>query len=116
MKQMGEKLAKMPSGILMYTPRRPLNMPRLLGVEFATELLESICCRSSRPNAADQLWRALYVCGRGRSSRRHRHQCILLELVRFSKRYTAAYMFIQVVGFMCVGLVAALMNRNKTTA
>ena len=42
MRHMGEKLASNPSGILMYHPTRPLNMGKLLSIEFATELLESI--------------------------------------------------------------------------
>src|SRR5437899_12095447 len=40
---MGEKIAMNPSGILMYhAPGRPLSLGKLLGVEFATELLEAI--------------------------------------------------------------------------
>ena len=43
MKHMGEKIATNPSGILMYhAPGRPLSLGKLLGVEFATELLEAI--------------------------------------------------------------------------
>jgi hypothetical protein len=44
MKQIGENLARHPSGILMYHPAgsRPLMMVRWLWVEFATELLEAL--------------------------------------------------------------------------
>jgi len=43
MKHMGEKMAANPSGILMYhAPGRPLELGKLLGVEFGTELLEAI--------------------------------------------------------------------------
>ncbi len=42
MQHMGEKIASNPSGILMYhTPGRALAMGKFLGIEFATELLES---------------------------------------------------------------------------
>src|SRR4029077_12015906 len=43
MKHMDEKLARNPSGILMYHPAgsRPLVMVRYLSIEFATELLEA---------------------------------------------------------------------------
>ena len=43
MKHMGERLASNPSGILMYhPPGRAVMMGHLLGIEFATELFESI--------------------------------------------------------------------------
>ena len=39
MKKMGDKLASNPSGLIMYNPLRPLNMPKLLGREFGKELV-----------------------------------------------------------------------------
>jgi hypothetical protein len=43
MRHMNEKIAANPSGILMYhAPGRPFTLGKLLGIEFATELLEAI--------------------------------------------------------------------------
>ncbi len=43
MKRMSEKIAANPSGILMYhAPGRPFAFGKSLGIEFGTELLESI--------------------------------------------------------------------------
>src|SRR5438046_10345755 len=43
MKHMSEKMAANPSGILMYhAPGRPFALGKSLGIEFGTELLESI--------------------------------------------------------------------------
>ena len=111
MKHMDEKLAQNPSGLLMYHPAgsRTIKMGQLLGIEFATELLEAIL--------------AVFLLG-------------LTRLVTFGARvgfvlvagiiaalatnvsywnwhgfpgsYTAAYMSIQAIGFLCVGIVAAL--------
>jgi hypothetical protein len=117
MRHMGEKLASNPSGILMYHPRRPLNFARLLGTEFATELLEAILVVFLLAQTQLRTFgaRVGFVTVAG----------ILAALATnvsywnwygFPKRYTAAYMFIQVVGFLCVGLVAALvLRRNQST-
>jgi hypothetical protein len=114
MKQMGEKLANSPSGLLMYHPRRPLNLGRLLSIEFATEVLEAILVvfllASTRLLTAGS--RILFVTIAG----------VLVAIGTnvsywnwsgFPKRYTAAYIFIQIVGFFLVGTVSALMLRNR---
>jgi hypothetical protein len=114
MKHMGEKLAANPSGFLMYHPAgRKFNLGCLLGTEFATELLESILvvfllAQTRLDTFAGRLG---FVSVAG----------ILAAIATnisywnwygFSKRYTVAYMFIQVVGFFVVGIVAALAFRN----
>jgi hypothetical protein len=117
MKQMGDKLASGPSGILMYHPVRPLNMPRLLGIEFATEVLEAILLvfllASTRLLTAGS--RILFAIIAG----------VLAAVATnvsywnwygFPKRYTAAYMFIQIVGFFLVGVVSAFVLRNRDPA
>ena len=119
MKHMGEKLANNPSGILMYhPPGRTVNLGRLLGIEFATELLESILvvfllAQAKIDNFGGRVG-FVFVAG------------VLAAIATnvsywnwyaFPKRYTAAYMFIEVVGFICVGLVAALVlgkSRSQT--
>ncbi len=114
MRHMSEKLANNPSGILMYHPTRPLNLARLLGTEFATELLEAILAvfllAQTRIGSFGGRVGFVFVAG------------ILAALATnvsywnwygFPKRYIAAYMFTQIVGFLCVGLVAALVSRRS---
>lgn len=111
MKQMGEKLAQNASGLLMYHPAgsRALNMGKLLGIEFATELLEAILVvfllGLSRLVSFGARVGFVFVGG------------ILAAIATnvsywnwygFPCSYTVAYMSIQVVGFLCVGIVAAL--------
>jgi hypothetical protein len=113
-KNMAEKLANGPSGILMYHASRPLNMPRLLGIEFATEVLEAILVvfllSSTRLLTAGS--RILFVTIAG----------VLVAIgtnvsywnwYGFPKRYTVAYMIIQIVGFFLVGVVSALVLKNR---
>ena len=119
MKHMNEKLASSPSGVMMYyPPGRTFKMGKLLGVEFATELLESILVVFLLAQTPLVAFRSrvgfVFVAG------------VLAAIATnvsywnwygFPKRYTAAYMFIQVVGFICVGIVAALvLRKNQRTA
>src|ERR1700738_4027876 len=110
MKHMGEKIATNPSGILMYhAPGRQLMLGRLLGVEFGTELLEAILVvfLLAQTRIASFAGRVGFVLVAG----------ILAAITTnisywnwygFPKRYTGAYMLIEIVGFFCVGIVAAL--------
>ena len=115
MKHMGERLASNPSGILMYhPPGRALMMGRLLGIEFATELLESILVvfLLAQTSLISFGARVGFVTVAG----------ILAAIATnvsywnwygFPSVYTASYMFTQIVGFLCVGLAAALVfGRN----
>jgi hypothetical protein len=118
MKHMGEKLAANASGLLMYhPPGRQVNLGALLGTEFATELLESLLVvfllAQTRLSTFGGRLGFVTVAG------------ILAAIATnvsywnwygFPKRYTASYMFIQVVGFFVVGLVAALALRNTRPA
>jgi hypothetical protein len=120
MKHMGERLASNPSGILMYhPPGRALMMGRLLGIEFATELLESILVvfLLAQTSLVSFGARVGFVTVAG----------ILAAIATnvsywnwygFPSVYTASYMFIQIVGFICVGIVAALVlgKRSPQTA
>jgi len=114
MKTVADKAANGPTGLLMYHSRRTFNMGKLLGVEFATELLEAILVifllSSTRLLTAGS--RILFVTIAG----------VLAAIATnvsywnwygFPKRYTAAYMFIQIVGFFLVGVVSAFMLRNR---
>jgi hypothetical protein len=116
MKHMGEKIATNPSGILMYhPPGRPLAIGKLLGVEFATELLEAILVvfLLAQTRIASFAGRVGFVMVAG----------ILAAIATnvsywnwygFPCVYTASYMFIQIVGFFLVGIVAAFMLRKMS--
>ena len=116
MKHMGERLASNPSGILMYhPPGRAVMMSRLLGIEFATELLESILVvfLLAQTGLVSFGARVGFVTVAG----------ILAAIATnvsywnwygFPSVYTASYMFIQIVGFICVGIVAALVLGKRS--
>jgi hypothetical protein len=116
MKHMGEKIATNPSGILMYhPPGRPLVLGKLLGVEFGTELLEAILVvfLLAQTRIASFAGRVGFVLVAG----------ILAAIATnvsywnwygFPCVYTASYMFIQIVGFFLVGIVAAFMLRKMS--
>ena len=116
MKHMGEKIAMNPSGILMYhPPGRPLVLGKLLGIEFGTELLEAIMVvfLLAQTRIASFAGRVGFVLVAG----------ILAAIATnvsywnwygFPCVYTASYMFIQIVGFFLVGIVAAFMLRKMS--
>jgi hypothetical protein len=116
MKHMGEKIATNPSGILMYhPPGRPLVLGKLLGVEFVTELLEAILVvfLLAQTRIAGFAGRVGFVVVAG----------ILAAIATnvsywnwygFPCVYTASYMFIQIVGFFLIGIVAAFMLRKMS--
>jgi hypothetical protein len=116
MKHMGEKIATNPSGILMYhPPGRPLVLGKLLGVEFGTELLEAILVvfLLAQTRIESFAGRVGFVLVAG----------ILAAIgtnvsywnwYGFPCVYTASYMFIQIVGFFLVGIVAAFMLRKMS--
>ncbi len=112
-----EKLANNPAGLLLYYRAgvRSLAMGRWLTIEFLTELLEAILVvfllAQTRIGSFAGRVGFVFVAG------------ILAAIATnvsywnwygFPKRYIAAYMFIQIVGFLCIGLVAALVLRRKT--
>lgn len=116
MKHMGEKIATNPSGILMYhPPGRPLVLGKLLGIEFGTELLEAILVvfLLAQTRIASFAGRVGFVFVAG----------ILAAIATnvsywnwygFPAAYTASYILTQIVGFLCVGIVAALVLRKTT--
>ena len=119
MKHMDEKLAINPSGILLYIPAgaRPFVMARHLSVEFVTELLEAflVVYLLSLTRLTTFGARVGFVTVAG----------VLAAIATnisywnwygFPRVYTAAYMLIQVVGFLCIGLVAAWVLKKQTFA
>jgi hypothetical protein len=115
MHNLGEKSANNPSGILMYhPPGRPLTIGKWLGIEFATELVESmlVVFLLTQTRLSSFGGRVGFVIVAG----------ILAAIATnvsywnwygFPSVYTASYMFIQVIGFICVGIVAALVLRKN---
>jgi hypothetical protein len=110
MKKAMDKVATGPSGILMYNSTRPFNMARYLGIEFATEVVEAILAvfLLAQTSIASFGGRVGFVLTTG----------ILAAIATnisywnwygFPAVYIASYMLIQVVGFLCVGIIAALM-------
>jgi hypothetical protein len=111
MKHMGEKIAANPSGILMYhAPGRPLALGKLLGVEFGTELLEAILVvfLLAQTRIASFAGRVGFVFVAGILAAMATNVS-LWNWYGFPSAYIGSYMLIQIVGFFCVGIVAALM-------
>ena len=111
MKHMGEKMATNPSGILMYNAAgRRFTLGKWLGVEFGKELLEAILVvfLFAQTRIVSFAGRVGFVLVAG----------ILAAIATnvsywnwygFPGLYTASYMFTQIVGFLLVGIVAALL-------
>ena len=118
MKRMPEKTAANPSGLLMYhAAGRPFAFGKWLGIEFGTELLEAILVifLLAQTRIVSFTGRVGFVLVAG----------ILTAITTnvsywnwygFPGAYTAGYMFIQIVGFCLVGIVAALVLPKRASA
>ena len=117
MKTFPEKLEKYPSGFFIYHPAgsRPMNMGKFLTIEFITELCEALLAvwLLAQTRIVSFGGRLGFVTAAG----------IMAALATnvsywnwwgFPSVYTASYIFIQVVGFFLVGVVAAIMFRRVT--
>ena len=117
MRHMAEKMAANPSGILMYhAPGRPFTIGKWLGIEFGTELLEAIL-------VVFLLAQTRIVSFAGRVG------CVLAAGILaavttnisywnwygFPGVYTASYMLIQMIGFLLVGVAAALILPKRAS-
>jgi hypothetical protein len=117
MKHMDERLAQNPSGLLMYYPAgRKMSMPRLLGVEFATECLEVLLTAF--------LLSQTVLAGLGKKFGFFLVAGVLAAIATnvsywnwygFPKHYTGSYMLIQVVGFAVAGLVAGSLVKTRAS-
>lgn len=114
MEEMADKLAKNPSGILVYHPAgsRPLVMTRYLSIEFATEFLEALLAvfLLSQTRLTTFGARLGFVTLVGVVAAIATNVSYW-NWYGFPAVYTASYMLIQVVGFLCVGLVAAFVMK-----
>jgi len=115
MKQEAAKMASGPSGLLIYNYARPFAFAKALTIEFATELVEAILVvfLLAQTTIASFAGRVGFVLVAG----------ILTAIATnvsywnwygFPCLYTVSYMFIQIIGFLCVGLVAALVLRKRS--
>ena len=117
MRHMAEKMAANPSGILMYhAPGRPFTIGKWLGIEFGTELLEAILVvfLLAQTRIGSLAGRVGFVLAAG----------ILAAVTTnisywnwygFPCVYTSSYMFIQMVGFLLVGVAAALILPKRAS-
>lgn len=119
MNNMAEKVAQNPSGLLMYYPAgtRTLNMGKLLGVELATELIEACLAVLLLGLARVDSFRGRvgFVVAVGAIAALATNVSYW-NWYGFPASYIAAYMFTQVVGFLCVGLVAGFLLRGRIPA
>ncbi|MFL6590015.1 MAG: hypothetical protein ACJ8M4_07575 [Chthoniobacterales bacterium] len=117
MEKYAEKLEKNPSGFFIFHPAgsRPMNMGKFLTVEFITELCEAFLAvwLLAQTRIISFAGRIGFVTAVG----------IIAAISTnvsywnwwgFPTVYTASYMFIQLVGFFLVGVVAAIMFRRVT--
>lgn len=115
MKHMNETLASHPSGILIYHApgSHPFNMGKLLSVEFLTELIEAFLAvfllAQTRLNTFGARVTFVTIIGIIAAVSTN---VSYWNWYGFPGNYTAAYMLIQFVGFLCVGLVAALVLKK----
>jgi hypothetical protein len=117
MRHMAEKMAANPSGILMYhAPGRPFTIGKWLGIEFGTELLEAILVvfLLAQTRIVSFAGRVGFVLAAG----------ILAAVTTnisywnwygFPGVYTASYMLIQMIGFLLVGVAAALILPKRAS-
>jgi len=118
MKQMQQRIAANPSGILMYhPPGRPFAFGKSLAIEFSTEVLQAILI----------IW---LLAKTGIESFAARVGFVLIAGILaaittnisywnwygFPGVYTASYILIEIVGFVLVGVIAALMLRKRSPA
>jgi hypothetical protein len=116
MKQMQQRIAANPSGILMYhPPGRPFAFGKSLAVEFSTEVLQAILViwLLAQTRIGSFTGRVGFVLIAG----------ILASITTnvsywnwygFPGVYTASYIAIELVGFVLVGVIAALVLRRSS--
>lgn len=117
MEKYAEKLEKNPSGLFLYHPAgsRPMNMGRFLTIEFITELCEAflVVWLLAQTRIVSFGGRLGFVTLAGIMTALWTNVSYW-NWYGFPGNYTASYMFIQVVGFFLVGIVAAIMFRRVT--
>lgn len=117
MKKIEEQMAAGAAGVLIYRPKRVFNFPKRLGIEFATEVLESILVifllAQTRISGFGGKVGFILVAGILASIATN---VPYMNWYGFPKIYELGYMTTQIVGFLLVGIVAALVLGKKTAA
>jgi hypothetical protein len=117
MEKYKEKLEKNPSGFLIFHPAgsHPMNMGKYATVEFITELCEALLAvwLLAQTRIVSFGGRIGFVVAAGIMAAIWTNVSYW-NWWGFPTVYTASYMFIQIVGFFLVGVVAALMFRRVT--
>jgi hypothetical protein len=109
MKKAEEQMAAGAGGVLIYRPKRIFNFPKRLGIEFATEMIESLLAvfLLAQTRIASFGGKVGFILTAG----------ILAAIATnvpyanwygFPKTFTLAQMIMAVVSFLLVGIVAAL--------
>lgn len=117
MEKYPEKLEKNPSGFFIFHPAgsRPMNMGKFLTIEFITELCEALLVvwLLAQTRIVTFGGRIGFVVAAGIMAAISTNVSYW-NWWGFPTVYTASYMFIQLVGFFLVGVVAAIMFRRVT--
>lgn len=119
MKKAEEQMRTGAGGVLIYRPKRVFNFPKRLAIEFGTDVIASLLAVFLLAQTSIRGFGGkvgfVFVAG------------ILAAFVTnfqymnwygFPKRYTAGYMLTEILGFLFVGIVAALIikQRDASTA
>jgi hypothetical protein len=118
MKQMQQRIAANPSGILMYhPPGRPFAFGKSLAVEFSTEVLQAILViwLLAQTRIGSFAGRVGFVLIAGFLAAITTNVSYW-NWYGFPGVYTASYILIEIVGFFLVGVTAALMLRKRSPA
>jgi hypothetical protein len=118
MDQYAQKLAANPSGILIYHPAGATGMtPARLATEFLTELIESllVVILLSQTRLTTFISRLGFVIVAGMLATVATNVSYW-NWYGFPATYTAAYMTTGLVGFICIGLVAAAVMKEPVPA
>jgi hypothetical protein len=115
MKKAEEQMAAGAAGVLIYRPKRIFNFPKRLGIEFATEVLESLLAvfllAQTRISGFGGKVGFVLVAGILASIATN---VPYMNWYGFPKIYGIGYMTTQIVGFLLVGIVAALILGKRT--
>jgi hypothetical protein len=116
MKKAEEQMAAGAGGALIYRPKRIFNFPKRLGIEFATEMIESLLAvfLLAQTRITSFGGKVGFILTAG----------ILAAIATnvpyanwygFPKTFTLAQMIMMVVSFLLVGIVAALILPKRTS-
>jgi len=116
MKKAEEQMAAGAGGVLIYRPKRVFNFPKRLGIEFATEMIESLLAvfLLAQTRITSFGGKVGFILTAG----------ILAAIATnvpyanwygFPKTFTLAQMIMMVVSFLLVGIVAALILPKRTS-